>query len=278
MSSNSNENTKVTKIECTKKDKFTSASKVQFYTKTDIAEMVNQLFRPAFKDYNGSFVQVIQPPKGIGPVYVQIVLDFIPGSDNREGSTIAAYRNIGEVINENGTRDKNSITSQIMAYNAKAKSRQAFEITQEAVEMLTPFLSYFTQGLKPNVRAWMASPYTVEKEVPVSRNVFMGETKFVIHEGITCLDLGKIFEEIYGTKNEAGHRVKYEIQPSMAYHNINPVNNAAYAANIQPPATQTNYLFMATQIDEFEVKEACKRVGFIGSTEVSMPDYPVVTD
>ncbi len=283
MSTNSNnkgsqEEINIKRIECVEKQEFDDASRVRFFTKEELCEsVVNPLFKTAFKDCNGSFVRVIQPPKG-GAVYVELVLDFIPGSDNGNGG-VQAYTTIGS--SESGSKtDKNSLGARFMAHNVKVSSKESFEITQDAIDMLTPFLHYFASGLKPNIRSWMSSPFTIEKDQEVSRNTFTGEVKHVIHEGITCIDLGKVLEMIFGDRNEKGHKVKYSIQPSMIYteYSILDSYNQNMMNNLQPPTPQANYLFMVTQLDSSEIKNTCKKVGmFNSSSNNKMNDYPVIT-
>lgn len=248
MSKNQNEATtperEKIEIKISEKEHFNGLARIDYKSSTNLARSINSVFQPIFKDYNGCFIDLGNPSIGEPPVI--IVMDFIPSYNNGHGSEIAAFQEIGSSAGP--SKAAGPIVSDITKRNSINKSRETFEMTWDAVDVLHEFIVPALKGrLKEDPRSYQKQKVFMESVEQVQQGMFTAP-KQVIHEYIRCLDIEVILKAILPETNELGNKVIYTIAPvnwipsGFGYQNNNQIQNSL------------EYLFAISQLDESAMK------------------------
>lgn len=245
MSKNQNTETQREKIkvEFSQKESFNGLSRIDYKSSTNLARSINSVFQPIFKDLNGCFIDLGNLSNGEPPVIV--VMDFIPGFDNGNGAELSAFQEIGSA--NKVTKGVGPIVSDITKQNQINRSKETFEITWEAVDVLHDFIIPSVKArLKENPKSYQNSRVFTESVESVNTGMFT-PPKQVIHEYIKCLDIEAILKAILPETNELGNKVIYTIAPV----NWIPTGFGYNSGQVQ---NSLEYLFAISQLDESAMK------------------------
>lgn len=245
MSENQNNTHEREKLEVkiSQKETFNGLSRIDYKSSTNLANSINSVFQTIFKDYNGCFIDLGNTSIGESPVVV--VMDFIPTYDNGHGSEISAFQEFG--YSAGPEKAAGPIVSNITKHNHINKSRETFEITWDAVDVLHDFiLPNVKSRLKENPKSYQKQNVFMESVEPVSTAMFCAP-KQVIHEYIRCIDIEAILKAILPETNELGNKVIYTIAP------VNWIPSGFGFQNSQVQ-NSLEYLFAISQLDESAMK------------------------
>lgn len=246
------------RLEFEEQDEFKGATSTDFITSARLAKIINNIFYPVFKDYNGC---VIEPnfynPQGVpnpDDSNVRLTLDFIPGYNNNEGGHYSAFVPVGTKSSE-ANSGLGKVAAAALNFNARVKTSETYEISEEAIEILYDYMSVSRMKfLKPNVLSFMNNRIISELVEGISS--FGYPQNNVIHEQVNGLDINKLIRSIMPNKDDKGDKFYYYIQIIRALDITG--NNA-----IQGPPT--NYLYSITQLSNDKVSELAAMVGISDS-------------
>lgn len=247
MSENQNinreERKKIT-VDISQKETFNGLSRIDYKSSTNLANSINSVFQTIFKDYNGCFIDLGNMAIGESPVVV--VMDFIPTYDNGFGSKISAFQEIGSSAGPE--KAAGPIVSNITKHNYINKSKETFEITWEAVDVLHKYiLPNLKARLKETPKSYQKQKVFTESVEAVNTGMFSAP-KQVIHEYIRCLDIEAILKELLPETNDLGNKVIYTIAP------VNWIPSGFGYQNGQVQTNSLEYLFAISQLDESAMK------------------------
>ncbi len=245
MSENQNNTQKREKLEVkiSQKETFNGLSRIDYKSSTNLANSINSVFQTIFKDYNGCFIDLGNMSIGESPVVV--VMDFIPTYNNGHGSEISAFQELGSAAGP--AKAAGPIVSNITKHNYINKSKETFEITWDAVDVLHDFiLPNVKSKLKEDPKSYQKQKIFMESVEQVSTGMFSAP-KQVIHEYIRCIDIEAILKAILPETNDLGNKVIYTIAP---------VNWIPSGFGFQNGQVQNSleYLFAISQLDESAMK------------------------
>lgn len=203
---------------------FDGLLKTKLTTTTDVAKMVNRLFKPVFSDWEGCLI--------------------LP--NNAGGFDTFLY------FKENGIKDENKLTAlehvvqsntnnltmsqRIQNLNLRYKNK-TYELSRDAKDILKEFMPQEKNG---SVK-W--NNFVVEK----TQQEYNG---YSVHVQITGVDIIKIIRKIYGAQVD-GKRTDYTMKVERG---IGVVNQQGLFAN---------YLVTIMQLDVREVEKIAQSVGMI---------------
>lgn len=246
------------KLTFAKKEKFKGTIKSDFMTTAELARMINPIFKSVFKDYNGIVIKPCENAGIMNEMPVILELDFIPGSDNGEGS-IPAFVNIGSDDNTKNI-GISSLALSALQYNKIASSTEAFQITQDAVDILYDYIGGPAgRMLKNSVMSFMKSSFVIEL-VDDRRNIWGKDTR-IIHSLVTsCIDINRLISGIMEDKDETGSRYYYQVTP------VKPIASVNSSSNVS-----TNYLYQITQFSKKEMERVMSSIGAVSSAISTIP-------
>lgn len=197
-----NGKTEKAKIEVLKHMEFEGDMKTNIISSIDMAEIVSQLFTPAFSDYYGCNVRIndgranpiITNSMPIGSIYVDL---YFKDQGEAADGTFKNIRLRGSNNSENGKMD---LGARYFRVNGAINNSRAYEVTKETYEALEEFT--VTGG---RIR-W--NEHTQEITTPMTA---YGKEEIVVC--ISGLSLNKIITKIYGAKTDEG-RYEYIANPS----------------------------------------------------------------
>lgn len=264
---------------------FPSTLDSQLLTTIQLGNIINGLFRPLFKDYVGCNVQLIpvnvpipnaMGPNGLVPAgqshtvgYVQVPryeaeLYFQQGANSY--AVDGAIANIKPVGAADGAK-KTDIMARFNRINARAIPGKNITLTDETRDMLDEFfLAPYRKMV--TVKEEVVDEKTKEKKI-INKKVFVpeyddrliyevtdnGQTSpnfYGAYLKVTNLDVIAIIRKIYGSKNELGHNVDYELRA------IRPIQNQGMM-----PANTINNLLQLNRLDCRKVDEMYKTLGIM---------------
>lgn len=228
----------------TEKEEFKTPIRTDYKSATTLATSINSVFQEVFKDYNGCYVE--PGNRSINENAVMLVLDFIPGYDNQHNAAYSAFQLVGTSKMGDNARRNGPIAAAVAQHNQVMSSKENYEITQDAVdilyELLIPIVAAQT---KDNPKSFSAHGVYVEGP---DKNGY----REVIHEYIRCVDITKIISLILPDKDEDGSPLTYEILPAR------PVPTGINAGN----AASMNYLYSITQYNKKGMENIVREYGY----------------
>lgn len=209
---------------------FPNTMETALTTTLNLAQTINELFRPIFVDYEGSSIQ-IEPQTG----RFVVSLFFKDKGEASEGQ----YKSVHSIAAP--TSRKNSIAERIARVNMINKSKN-IELSQDTKDLLTEFFD-----VKPDWSRFCAE---------VSEPTYNGQ---ILYLKVTGLNLNKLLKKIYGNKirfaGEENHPVNYNTQL------IRPIGGVG---------DSTNYLVSVLRLDDVQVGKLCNSIGIMHTTGISM--------
>ncbi len=205
---------------------FDGVLKTKLTTTTDLAKMINKIFKPVFSDYVGSLVL----PNQMGGFDTVV---YFRDSGVRDERTTA----IQHLVQQNGNRQL-SMSERIQNINIRYKNK-TYDLTRDCKDVFKEFMVTEGNGKKIN---W--NKYVVEKTEPN----YNGYSVYVQLNGI---DIMKIIRKIYGGTSKDGKRTDYNMRLERGLGVVN--NNGIYA----------NYLVSIMQLDTREVEKVAQSVGMV---------------
>lgn len=196
-------------------------------TTVELSRLINSMFRPIFRDYEGCVIQL--DPQGI----FQLMLYFsvpTPGAAIADSGRIANVEPIVKPVT-----DANDAMARIRNIN-NINSARKNELTQDTKDALSEFMYGYSEA-NPKIN-WNQLVTEI-----TDRATFNGYT---IHVAVKGLDLLRVIRKIYGNKKD-GNYVEYRVTCNR------PLNN-------------TNYLIFIEQVDTKMVEKMCHEAGMIPTT------------
>ena len=221
---------KEVRIGVREKLEFPGKLKTDLTTTAKLCELVGELIMPAFPDYDGANIQIVN---GL----FQVSIYFRDKADDSQLNPDYQYKAVRNTIGAK-TGKNDDIMQRIRNMNAVNASKN-IALTQEAMSALEPYMVKISNN-KVNWNQHIAE---------VAENTYGGQ---LIYLKITGLDLNKIIREVYGNKikvDGVDHLVDYSIQP------IRPIGAAI--------GNDVNYLVNVMQLDNVEIAKLCNSVGII---------------
>lgn len=269
---------KTTGIDVTPVD-FPSTLDCQLMTTIQLGNLINGLFRPLFRDYVGCNVHQVnitatipnavgpnglvpanQPPVGnvVIPRY-EAELYFQQGANTQ--AVEGAIANI-KAVGTTDSRKKNDLMARINSINSRAIPGKNITLTDETREMLDEFFLYPYRKII-TVKKQDDSGKTVHEKVSVpaydEKLIYevtdAGQTSpmnYGAYLKVTNLDVIALLRKIYGSKNELGHSVDYELRA------IRPIQNYGMM-----PSNTINSLLQLSRLDCSKVDEMYKTLGMM---------------
>lgn len=203
---------------------FDGLLKTKLTTTTDVAKMVNRLFKPVFSDWEGCLVL----PNNAGGF--DTFLYFKENGVN-DGNKLKALEHVVQSNTNNLT-----MSQRIQNLNLRYKNK-TYELSRDAKDILKEFMPQEKNG---KVK-W--NNFVVEK----TQQEYNG---YSVHVQITGVDIMKIIRKIYGAQVD-GKRTDYTMKVERG---IGVVNQQGLFAN---------YLVTIMQLDVREVEKIAQSVGMI---------------
>lgn len=260
---------------------FKSTVDSTLITASQLGTIVNSLFRPVFRDYVGCILNLatlnMPVPNAMGANgfvggYHQVAYVNVPRFEvelyfqpNAAVGKCAenAYKNIEQI----GTQENNkvSMAARILAMNQQNKVGKNLTLTQETKDILSEF---FLPQYCENVN--VPDPENPKKKISI---LYPKYEKGLVYEHtdnggmvpgmlntiylkVTNVDVLKILAKVYGTRNELGHQVEYDLR------SLNPY--ASYVSN-------NDLLLKLDRVDCEEVKQMTQKLGVMQMT----PGLPI---
>lgn len=236
---------------------FEATTGTKLITTFDLADKINGMFRPIFKDYSGCNICLhtinLPAPNAngangvVGPDHqvtlvqttkLEVDLYFTKGASVNV-CTAGAIDNV--IDNSKLTKDgKRDHAAQIAFINEQNNPTNRLTINEATRDMLDPFyMPYYRR--KTDKTATVTDPATgdkLKKTVQVMRPNYDSALVYGVSESssqfnyignrtdyvkVTCLDLNLLLRYVYGTKNEEDHPVDYNVRivrPLINYGNM----------------------------------------------------------
>lgn len=265
---------------------FPTTVESQLLTTIQLGNLINAFFRPLFRDYVGCNVYlggpVYQNPNAMGPKGLvnsdnmttmsgapnsryEVELYFQRGANTSaaEGA-ISNIEDLGTVSSVDKETLSNKLAARISAVNAKAVPGKNITLSKDTRDMLDEFfLGYYRKNVVVKEKNADGKEVKVTKSVPLydERLIYevtdggspMNPMGYTVYLKLVGLDAIALLRKIYGSTNELGHNVDYELKAVRPI----PVNNGM----AQPNAT--NCLLQLSRLDCAEVDNICRSVGMM---------------
>lgn len=209
-----------------KEQEFDGVLKTKLTTTTDLAKMVNQIFKPVFSDFVGSLIL----PNQMGGFDTVV---YFRDSGIKDERTTAIQQLI-----QQGNHNQLTMSERIKNMNTRYKNK-TYDLTRDCKDIFKEFMVTERNGKKIN---W--NKYIVEKAEPN----YNGYSVYVQLNGI---DIMKIIRKLYGGTSKDGKRTDYSMRLERGLGIVN--NNNLY----------TNYLVSIMQLDTREVEKIAQSVGMV---------------
>lgn len=203
---------------------FDGLLKTKLTTTTDVAKMVNALFKPVFSDWEGCLIL----PNNAGGFDTFL---YFKENGVKDETKLQALEHVVQANTNNL-----SMSQRIQNLNLRYKNK-TYELSRDAKDILKEFMPQEKNG---KVK-W--SNFVVEK----TQQEYNG---YSVHVQITGVDIMKIIRKIYGA-NVDGKRTDYTMKVERG---IGVVNQQGLFAN---------YLVTIMQLDVREVEKIAQSVGMI---------------
>lgn len=265
---------------------FDGTCRSKLITTLEMANKINGLFRPMFKDYVGSNIQlhtIVQPsPNAVGANGVvgpnhQASLVQIPKLEVElyfsRGASVGrcAAGAISSVVdNSKLTKDgKRDPAAQIAFVNEHCNPTNPLTLNEATREILEPFFMpyYKVNTHKTGTVTDPATGETLKKTVQVmypkyDAGLIYGVSEYTStyqyagnrndYVKVICLDLNLIIKAIYGNTNEEGHFVDYDTKI------VRPINNYGVM-----PSNALYALLEISMLDCKQMEDLCKNIGMM---------------
>lgn len=204
---------------------FDGVLKTKLTTTTDLAKMVNKLFKPVFVDYEGCLIL----PNQMGGFDTTI---YFRDKGVQDENKLSALQHVVQAQGGNL-----SMSQRLQNINLRYKNK-TYDLTRECKDVFKEFMITDKGSSKVN---W--SKYVVEKTEPS----YNGYSIYVQLNGV---DIMKIIKKIYGASIE-GKRTDYNMRLERG---LGVVNGQGLFAN---------YLVSIMQLDTREVEKIAQSVGMV---------------
>lgn len=209
-----------------KEQEFDGVLKTKLTTTTDLAKIVNQIFKPIFSDFVGSLIL----PNQMGGFDTVV---YFRESGIKDERTTAIQQLV-----QQGNHNQLSMSERIKNMNTRYKNK-TYDLTRDCKDVFKEFMVTEGNGKKIN---W--NKYVVEKAEPN----YNGYSVYVQLNGI---DIMKIIRKLYGGTSKDGKRTDYSMRLERGLGVVN--SNNLYA----------NYLVSIMQLDTREVEKIAQSVGMV---------------
>ena len=203
---------------------FDGLLKTKLTTTTDVAKMVNRLFKPVFSDWEGCLIL----PNNAGGFDTFL---YFKENGVKDPNKLTALEHVVQANTNNLT-----MSQRIQNLNLRYKNK-TYELSRDAKDILKEFMPQEKNG---KVK-W--NNFVVEK----TQQEYNG---YSVHVQITGVDIMKIIRKIYGAQVD-GKRTDYTMKVERG---IGVVNQQGFFAN---------YLVTIMQLDVREVEKIAQSVGMI---------------
>lgn len=203
---------------------FDGLLKTKLTTTTDVAKMVNKLFKPVFSDWEGCLIL----PNNAGGFDTFL---YFKENGVKDPNKLTALEHVVPANSNNLT-----MSQRIQNLNLRYKNK-TYELSRDAKDILKEFMPQEKNG---KVK-W--NNFVVEK----TQQEYNG---YSVHVQITGVDIMKIIRKIYGAQVD-GKRTDYTMKVERG---IGVVNQQGFFAN---------YLVTIMQLDVREVEKIAQSVGMI---------------
>lgn len=233
------------KIRVDQPESFGNVLETEYITSRKLADKVNALFVGVFADYYGCVIQ----PNNDFPGMIDVKLYFRPSEGLQAGDKYIAFQKCGAV------NRSSSIIERLNGIDSRFRSSEAFEITQDACELLHQF--YANNGkLKMEPADYKRNKLVTEVTEVQNYNRF-------ILDVVVGIDINKLVSILYGRKNSAGESVDYMVSP------VRPIGNVALANS----TSSMNWILSIARVSKPQIDKISAELGLLTSGGT----IPVVT-
>lgn len=244
---------------------FPATTKTAFMSTIRLSKYVNTLFRAVFKDYIGCKIYPVSNDAYSMRHPVRCDLYFTLGSDNMAGGTIAAFKTITGPVKANVSGGLANYTEMIGQHNARLKSLNTAEITQDAIDIIHPLLwKELSMQTQENPVMYNKKGIVREQQTPMPYNI----QSEVITPVISNVDINAIMQLIFnGNDDESDNAAKSAGGEYMvtAVRSIAAVNPQAQLY-VNQNAGGENYLYNISKLDKNEMMDLMNEIGYISRT------------
>lgn len=233
---------------------FESTLRSSIYTTYEIVDMLSSVFRPAFAD----FFKARFYPDQKGNLVCQLLFSPTKMDDQR----IHALR-------EKGSNSINGSEGQIMQtikkWNSSVSTASHFELTEEAKEILAPFIppafriqNQMDYNYEPALPKINWKQFFREEQVNISVGFGMGVNNKIVY--VVPIDIYTFAKKFWGERGDEGGRFFYNIEPFTPM--TNQFIGMPNAYGMRPNLQDTIWAFRVERCDETFLEGVKRKLGF----------------
>jgi hypothetical protein len=233
---------------------FESTLRSSIYTTYEIVDMLSSVFRPAFAD----FFKARFYPDQKGNLVCQLLFSPTKMDDQR----IHALR-------EKGSNSINGSEGQIMQtikkWNSSVSTASHFELTEEAKEILAPFIppafriqNQMDYNYEPALPKINWKQFFREEQVNISVGFGMGVSNKIVY--VVPIDIYTFAKKFWGEVGDEGGRFFYNIEPFTPM--TNQFIGMPNAYGMRPNLQDTIWAFRVERCDETFLEGVKRKLGF----------------
>ena len=227
-----------------------------------LSKYVNTLFRNIFKDYTGCKIYPVSNDAYSARHQVRCDLYFTLGSDNMTGATLTAFKTIADGVKAKVSDGVANYTAMINNHNARLKSLNAAEITQDAIDIIHPLLwKEVAMQTKETAEMYNKKSIVREQSTPMPYNM----ASEVVTPVISFVDINAVIQFITnGGFQEDGKAPTSEflVSPIRSIAAVNPQAQMY----VNPNMGGENYLYSVAKLDKNEMMDVMNEIGYISRT------------
>lgn len=225
-----------------------------------LSKYVNSFFKGIFKDYIGCKIYPVFNDAYSQRHPVRCDLYFTLGADNCSGATLSAFQPISDPVKATTSNGTANYTAMICAHNARLKSLNTAQITDDAVDIIHSLLwREIATQTKETPEAYSQKSVVREQTTPMPYN--MGSE--VVTPVISYIDINVLMEIIVnGTSKDDSKKLdEFLVTPVRSIAMMNP-QAQMYAQS----APGENYLYQVCILNKEELADVMNEIGYISRT------------
>ena len=234
---------------------FESTLRSSIYTTYEIVDMLSSVFRPAFAD----FFKARFYPDQKGNLICQLL--FAPS--NKKDDRIYALREKGS--GNNGGAEGGQIIQTIRKWNSSINTSSHFELSDEAKEILAPFIpaafrinNQMDRNYEPALPKVNWKQFFREEQVNISVGFGMGVSNKIVY--VVPIDIYTFAKKFWGERGDEGGRFFYNIEPFTPM--TNQFIGMPNAYGMKPSLQDTIWAFRVERCDETFLEGVKRKLGF----------------
>lgn len=243
---------------------FPATTKTAFMSTIKLSKYVNTLFRAVFKDYIGCKIYPVMNDAYSMRHPVRCDLYFTLGADNMAGGSVAAFKTITGPVKANVNGGVANYTEMITQHNARLRSLNTAEITQDAIDIIHPLLwKELSMQTQETPEAYSKKGIVREQQTPMPYNA----QSEVITPVISNIDINAVMQLIFNEMDNANDGTKaatdeYMVTAIRSIATMNP----QMQMYVNQSAGGENYLFSIAKLDKNEMMDLMNEIGYISRT------------